>query len=154
MSDAIVVAVAKEVTGIIAGSTFSQSFTTERSYLDWALDVADEALRVDIATVSIGQKAELDAREVVKLSVQCDICVRKKLDTDEGTGRIDIEQVDGLMLLVQEIYMAMLKLQLQSFNSATWELTDILVCPDYKHIREWRQFTGIVRTTFLAEVDL
>ena len=66
--------------------------------------------------------------------------------------------IDGLVLLVQELHLMFTKQRLAETNLAIWDAenggTNILVNPDQKHLRENRQFTGLIRIFFRADAPL
>lgn len=170
--DAVQVAVAKAVVARLAAAQLSQRFTVERSYADWdmKLEAMDllvlrecDKLRVDAVAHTTQQAAKLSARGKIQYTVPIDIAIRRKFGADkqnEDTGRIEIEEIDGLVLLVQQIHLLFTKerLALDGFNFAVWDEegggTNIVVNPDQKHLREHRQFTGIVRVFFRADIAL
>lgn len=156
-SDAEAVAVAKAVVADIEAATLSQEFTLERSYADWALELKNATpLRVDVCLVTTKQEVDASTRSGrLAYTIPIDVAVRKRFgaDTqDDDTGRIPIERVDELMLLVQEIHELFTQQRLSEYLSAIWkEAPKILVAPLIKHWRDCRQFTGIVRLTFQSD---
>jgi hypothetical protein len=44
--------------------------------------------------------------------------------------------------------------RLSEFDEAVWERTQMLAAFKPSHLRQYRQFTGIVRLTFKAQTDL
>ncbi len=174
MSDAVAVSVAKTVTGMIAAASsagsLSQRFTPERSYADWdlQLELMDllvltgcDKLYVDVVTHTVQQSAKLSSRGTIQYVVPIDIAVRRKFGADkqnDDSGRIAIEEIDGLVLLVQELHLMFTKQRLAETNLAIWDAenggTNILVNPDQKHLRENRQFTGLIRIFFRADAPL
>ena len=145
--------VATGVTSALAGGAFSQTFTAERSYADWELpldDAAADALRVDVVPVN-NPETDLETRGQVNYKAAADIVVRKKLnipEQDPSTGRIAIAQIDALVAFVLEIHQFFLAARLASYDSAVWDKTEIRAAYIAKHLRQHRQFTGIVRVTF------
>lgn len=169
--DAVQVAVAKAVTAMIAANDFGVPFTAERSYADWelkldAMDLLElqqdiDKLRVDVVAHTTQQRTELTSRGIVKYIVPVDIAVRRKFGTDkqnDETGRIKIEEIDQLVKLVEDIHLLFTPQRLTEFDYAVWDGEDggtsIVVNPDQKLLREKRQFTGIVRIFFRADVKL
>src|SRR5690349_16354600 len=107
MPDSEAVAIAKEVTAEILAATLSQTFTLERSYADWALELKNATdLRVDVCLVTTKQEVDAGTRGGRLLyTVPIDVAVRQKFGAelqDDDTGRIPVATVDALMLLVQE----------------------------------------------------
>jgi hypothetical protein len=158
MPDAISVAVAKEVTAMLAAADLSQDFEPERSYADWQLELKSAGtLRVDVVAVTTKQEVELAARGGAKFyTIPVDIAVRQKFGQaaqDEDTGRIEIATVDELVYLVQEIHELFLPNRLENFQAGVWQETKLIANPLHHHLQKLRQFTGIVRVTFKAEKD-
>lgn len=158
MPEAVSVSVAKAVEVMLRAATLSQEAVLERSYMDWELELdrADE-LRIDIVANTVKQKAELAARGSLKYLVTVDIVVRKRLgveDQDDDTGRIEIDEVDALMLLVQEVHETFAPQRMTGFDAAAYQSTEIAVAPLMPHLHSYRQFTGIVRVTFQANKAL
>ncbi len=155
MPEAVAVELAKAVTAQLAAATLSQKFAPERSYAEWDVDLKDEdQLHVDVVAVTTEQTADLSSHSTLKYVVPVDIGVRKKFGPDkqnDDTGRIQIESIDELVLLVQEIHELFTPKRLTQFEAGVWQETKIVVCPATKHLREMRQFTGIVRVTFRVD---
>lgn len=160
MTTAVSVAIAQAVADEIGQIEFGgQPIAAVRSYADWELELSDAGtLNIDVVAVSTEQKSELLARGAkAKYVIPIDIAVRYRFDPsqqDDDTGRIDLEQIDQLVLLVETLHEQFLPNRLTEFQAGVWIETKILVCPVLKHLRELRQFTGIVRVTFEAAKDL
>ena len=80
-----------------------------------------------------------------------DIVVRQKLsvpEQDPSTGRIELAEIDVLVGLVLEIHQFFLAARLASYDMAVWDKTEVRAAYIPKHLRQHRQFTGIVRVTF------
>jgi len=167
MPEAVSVTVAKFVTSQITAATLSQADRTiDRSYADWdlefkntdsmALSEADK-LRIDIASHTTEQAAELSTRGTLKFTAPIDIAVRRKFGSDtldSATGRIPVAEIDALVLLTQELHVLLTKLRTSDALAAVWETTQLLSNPITEHLRELRQFTSIIRIGFRADVDL
>ena len=164
MIDAVSVAIAKAIETEIANTKFSQTgFVLERNYADWDLDLAKmdsaelaatEKLRVDITSYTESQEIDLLTRSAVQIRSAVDIAVRRRFGPDyqeEGTGRIIISEIDNLMLFVQEIHILLASMQAPD---ALFESTTVVEAPVRDHLREMRQFTGVIRTTFLANLGV
>lgn len=159
---------------IIAGADAltERDYTVRRSYLEWDLDLvglendtqrADEKLSIDVVANSVSQETELSARRLNRFTVPIDIAARRKFgesDKDRATGRIKIEEIDRYVLLVEELHLMLTatKLVEANFPYEVWDNdkggTRILVNPDRDHLRELKQFTGIVRVFLRADVKL
>ena len=135
--------------------SIAEAITIERSYADWdlALDASDSGLRIDVVAVSIGLEFTKTARGKHSYTIPVDIAVRRKFTADEDnprTGRIPNSMVDPLVELVEEIYNLFDKIEhLPDYESAapTGNIS-ISANPFAKHLREIRQFTGVVRVAF------
>ena len=151
--------VAEAVAAELVNGPFSVPFEVERSYADWEwpLDDTDQGgLRVDVVPVN-NPATELETRGSVSYKVATDIVIRKKFAANEqeaGTGRIDIAEIDGLVRLVLEINAHFLKGRLDTYSKAVWDETAIRAAYIGKHLREHRQFTGVVRVTFDVSTSL
>jgi hypothetical protein len=156
---AVEVSIADAMVSDLDGASLSQTFTPVRSYADWVQPLEqDDALKestlyVDVVPVATAQ--EIDAASQVTLAYTCpiDVAVRYKFGQDKmdsDNGRVVLAEIDKLMLLVQEIHELFTLRRMQSFNDAAWQGTKRLVAPHKPHLRDFRQFTGIVRVTFTA----
>lgn len=164
MPEAVAVSVANAVTAMLADASLSQTFTPERSYADWAQPLEKEQvsdtdrLYVDVVPQATGMQAELDDRGSNQYTTFIDIAIRRRFGPDKQSntdGRVLVAQVDALMLLVQEVYELFMPKRLEDFEDAVWDPdqgTRILVAPLKKHLYEYKQFTGIVRIGFIANV--
>ena len=161
MPDALAVTVAKAVTTALAGASLSQSFTPNRSYADWdlagsstGLQLADaDVLHVDVVLSQTEQQVNPVNRDELGYIVPVMICVRQRFgtpDENSSTGAVNVSAVDALMYLVQQIHELFFKKeeiegQLAGYD---WLKTAFVVAPVREHLREWRQFTGIITITF------
>lgn len=154
---AVSVGVAQAVTDMLAAATLSQGFTPERSYADWDLELEDSRLHVDVAAVINKQECFQLTRGKKRFTIPIDVAVRRRFKTDkqdDETGRIEIEEIDALVLLVEEIHGLLWKVSLDGFSSAVWEKLEIPACPALPHLKTMKQFIGIVRVTFVVDKDL
>lgn len=171
---AIAVQVAEAVKArIIAGADklTQTNYTVRRSYLEWDLDLKGmesselsdtEMLLIDVVAHSTQQETELSARGKNRFTVPIDIAVRRKFgdnEKDKATGRIKIEEIDRYVLLIEELHLMFTAQSLANdFPYSVWDNdkggTRILANPDRDHLREMKQFTGIVRVFLRADVNL
>jgi hypothetical protein len=163
---AALVATAVAATAMLAAASLSQPIVPVRSYAEWDLElkgmdpIADrdaDKLFVDVVAHETLQLVELATRGSIKFTVPIDIAVRRKFGQDKrdpGTGRVLVEEVDALMLLTEEIYLAFMPQHLTDFPAGVWQSTDLLGTPVKDHLRTLHQFTGIVRVTFRVDVAL
>jgi hypothetical protein len=161
MPDAVVTTVTKAVVAELAGASFSQAFTPERSYADWArpletdaVDIEDQ-LFVDVVghqTEQVTQAVTRGSEPKLKYVVQVDVAVRKKYGMNLQTaGRVKIEEVDSLCLLVQEIHEWFLLKRLPEETGVVWNApATVLLNPSRDHLKDMKQFTGIVRLSLAA----
>ncbi len=165
MPESIAVSIAKAVTAQLAAASLSQTIHPERSYADWSQPLEreqvsdEERLYVDVVPQATGLQVGLQTRGSNEHRVAIDIAVRRRFGQDKqdrDTGRVVIDEVDALMLLVQEIHEQFMPERLTDFEDAAWDPdqgTRILVAPLKRHLYEMKQFTGIVRLTFIASKD-
>jgi hypothetical protein len=153
---AILVSTADAVLNVLADHRFSQEFAPLRSYADWELPLEDAGdLRVDVVPAG-SPEMELETRGSIGYTPQVDIVVRKRLaqEQQEADGTLILPEIDDLVLLVQEIAEYFMADRLAEFEGAAWERTQILAAFKSSHLRQYRQFTGIIRLTFKAQTDL
>ena len=157
MADAVCVHVAKEVVKYIELSrpVLSQTtFTLERSYADWDYELENtESVRIDVALMTTRQESELLTRGgLLGYTVPLDVAIRQKLTLGDTDGRVSVAMVDGLMLLVQEIHELFTETRIGGYLKACWkEDPKITAAPVIKHLREMKQFTGLLRLVFIAD---
>lgn len=162
----ILVQVADAVTaelkvGVDAGE-FVLTFTPVRSYADWDLDIADEDAKrvlVDVVPVSRERVVDIDSRASVEPVFQIDIGVRKKFTGDEvdsDSGRVNRDDVDALIELVQQIGNRTILERLATFTDAVFDPENPPTVLDYSraHLREMRMFFGFVRLTYRVSQTL
>lgn len=162
MPDAVVTTVTKAIVAELADGTFSQEFTPERSYADWAKSLEFEAvggsgLTVDVVGHQTDQVIQVASRGTdpkLKYIVEVDIAVRRKFAPefhDDDHGRVLLAKVDELCLLVQEIHEHFLLTRLPDELGVVWnEPAKIMVNPHRDHLKDWKQFTGIVQLSLAA----
>ena len=144
-------------------------FELERAVAGAQFDGADVAvrgeffdvLRVDVVGHMTEQTVELGTRGgKAALVIPVDIAVRQRLGRDkqnDDTGLVELEPIDELMLLVQQLYLMFMPIRLTDFAYAVWDGENggvkILTAPDRRHLRDLRQFTGLIRVYFKAYVE-
>ena len=157
MPDACFVTVAKELNALLAAPSpaFSQSFTPVRSYAEWDQELKDDDnLHVDTVLVTHQIKSKLNTRASIIYSVPIDVGIRQRLGASKqqtSDGRLDPAAIDALLLLTEEINERLIPnggQELDSDVNAKWKNTEILVAPSKQHLREFRQFTSIIRVLF------
>lgn len=161
--EGVEVSVAKGVVAQLAAATLSRKIDPVRSWADWVqpLETDDtckeDVLYVDVVPVATALEVEPGARGKIKYTCPIDIAVRRKFGPewqDNETLRINVREIDAMMFLVQEIHEAFTLARMTSFEAGTWVGTKRLVAPLKAHLRDKRQFTGIVRVTFRVDRDL
>ena len=148
MADAILVAAAKAVYDAIDGHDFGIEFDLERSYADWELERDQEMpLRVDVVPFR-HSKIELASRAGITYEVEVDIAVRMSFgqDSQGAGGRIPNEEIDPLVKLVEDIHEFFVK-EIVGSGDQPW-IASVIRAPFVpQHLRNLRQFTGLVRIT-------
>lgn len=149
-----------------AGTFGSLDWTAERSYAEWDLELhAEEGIRVDVvaATASAELDREAGTNSSLVYRVPIDIGVRKKLgpesDAGDASGDPRIfanEVIDELVDLTEQIaeFVAAPDFRLTAYTEAVWQESNIRTFANARHLREWRQYTGIVRVTFRVDREL
>ena len=153
---AILVSTADAVRSALADHRFGQEFEPVRSYADWELPLEDsDELHADVVPVG-SPDMELESRGSIAYAPQVDIVIRKRMakEQQETDGTLILPEIDDLVLLVQEIAEYFMADRLTEFEDAAWAGTQMLAAFKPSHLRQYRQFTGIVRLTFTAQTDL
>jgi hypothetical protein len=157
VADAVLVRTPKAVLAALQAApdgTFLEKLQPERSYADWEEPLTDSGvLKVDVVAVSV-LPSELATRGSIIYAPGVDIVVRKKFDESahrESDGRIKLEEIDALVLLVQQIDAFFTAKHLSGADDGAWEKSNILAAYKPSHLRLHHQFTGIVRITFETE---
>ena len=149
--------VADGLAAFFAAGEFSQEIEPIASYLDYALErTGDELLHVDVVATITKQKVELSTNGSYSYTVPIDVVIRKHLGEDkqvDGTGRVARAAVKEMMFLTQQLFEYAMPERLPDFDEAVWQATEILVAPNTKHLRDWKQFSAIVRITYEVEKD-
>ena len=156
MPTAVLVTTADAVLNVLADNDFSQDFEPQRSYADWDLPLEDsDDLNVDVVPVN-APDFELETRESISYAPQVDIVIRKRLvqEEQEADGSLVLSVIDDLVYLVQQIAEFFVTDRFSEVESIIWQRTQILAAYKASHLRQHRQFTGIIRLTFTATSDL
>lgn len=153
---AVLVDVADAVKEELKLGTFACEIFPERSYADWEMRLEDiDKTQVDVVPVGV-RRTELDARQTLLYLCDVDVGVRRRFsgdDTDDYTGRVELSEVDTLVLLVEQLHEYMTDAdnngrRLTEYTSAVWQECDIRSSFVRDHLREMRQFTGIIRVSY------
>ena len=137
-----------------------------RSYGEWDIDLSkmDEAtlpesekLRVDVTSYTVDQEIEVLGRSSAQIRIATDVAIRKRFGPnhqEESSGRIAIGDIDALMLFVDEVVALLANHKLNELPAVSWDSTSIIEAPVREHLRELRQFTGVIRTTYLSNMTI
>jgi hypothetical protein len=157
---AVLIQTADAVTAELNGHAFALEFTAERSYADWDLALDDEAQRgiliCDVVPVSRVVTDLETSGGSVAYEPATDIVFRKKFepaDASNDDGRLTLEAVDELVALIEEVTEHFTPCALTATNPPRWKSTEIIAAVMHKHLREFNQYTGIIRLTFDASTD-
>lgn len=153
----VLLAVADALAADLSAHTFSVPFAAARSYADaeYELDAAGDSLQCDVVPAS-ELKTELDDRGTVRYLASAFIVFRRKfaggdieqVGASEQT-RVKASVVDPLVGLVEEANEWLTAQErLTNHPDAVWNSTNIEAAVVHKHLREWSQFTGIIKTTY------
>lgn len=139
-------------------ANFVRSFVPERSYADWDLALEDaDKLHVDVVLVTTEIQTNPISRHAndvggdVEYIVPIDVGIRQRFGQSEeepSSGRISVAEIDQLVLLETQIFEYLYQEELTTYTAASWEDTRIVVACSREHLRQNRQFTGIIRTTY------
>lgn len=149
-------AVLSELEAGLAEDAFVRTFTPERSYADWSLELTDDDLHVDVVSLT-PTATELEDRGRLVYTVPVDIGVRKRFTASEqesDSGRLAVFEIDGLVELVEQLHERFTGERMDDFDAAVWRETRIIANPSREMLMQHRQFVGIVRLTFEAEKAL
>lgn len=141
--------IADALTAKINGHAFSQSFTAVRRYAD--VDAKLEELNLKVEVVPVERvESELDTRGSLRYLASCDVVIRKRVGT-VGAG-VDASEVDRLVALTLEVNEWLTARTLD--DGSLWDSTTIIANVIHKHLREWSQYTGILRVTYYLSQEL
>jgi hypothetical protein len=144
---------ADDLTAELATGSFTTSFAPERSYADDEMQLTEAGdLRVDVVVVG-HDDVELADRAHLALTLGIDIGIRRKFTTQEqdADGRVPNATIDPFVLLVEELLVFVAKKRL---SSSVWRDSKVRSTIVREHLRDWRQFTGIIRIRFNSRVAL
>jgi hypothetical protein len=150
---AAIVEVADAVKDAIEAHDFGVSFLCERSWADWSLELEDaDCLRVDVVPVGYSE-ADIGASDNrVAYACQVDVAIRKRFGMSEQSalnGRIEDAQLDRLALLTEQIFEHLTKRAQRRLSSEiTYSDARVLWQGNKRHLKEWRQYSGLIRMTY------
>jgi hypothetical protein len=131
----------------------------ERSYAEWDLELKSaetEKVRGDVVPV-FNSSVGLETRGSLLYELTIDIAIRRRFaasDVDEA-GRLYKAEIDQLVGVLEAVHKHFAKGS--PTNETYWSPDDaerIQAWYVKKHLREWNQFTGIVRLPYKASRDL
>lgn len=136
---AIANAVVTELNGAPAG-TFDQVFTAARHYRP-QFDLAElKTLRVSVVPKGIGITGLM--RNANQHDVAIDVAVQKKVNPT------DTAELDGLMLLTEQIAEFFRLRRLAALPEALWAKTDNVPVYSPEHLEQKQVFTSVLTLTF------
>jgi hypothetical protein len=140
----VLIDVADAVAAELNGRVFSQAFTAVRAYADLEEQLSNPGLRVEVVPVE-HVPVDLQTRGSAVYACAADVVVRKKLAA-AGSSTVKADEVDALVSLVEELHEWLMMRELA--YEATWESTVLISAVVHHHLRQWNQFTGIIRVTY------
>lgn len=147
---------ANDVKDLLETADLSKSLTARLVY-DTELPLEDEdELHVDI--VPAGLVCQADSRASLAYDVYVDVAVRFKFGTSEQEtdGAIAVEEIDGYIELLEEIGELLAdpdNRMLPGDAKPVWIGNEIRAPWVPQHLREFRQYTGIMRSTYRVAKD-
>lgn len=155
---AVLVSVADAIKGELETPDLGIPISPERSYAEWDIELQDlGTLRVDVVPVFSPNVADMGTRGSYRYVAPVDIGIRKRFTRTEyepSTGKLELSDVDNLVELVEAIHEHFADGHaLAAYPSARWQESKIVASYVKKHLRELRQFTGIVRVTYAVHKD-
>ena len=149
--------IADAVKDLLDGASLSKSFTSRLVY-DTELQLEDlDTLHVDL--VAAGLSVAPESRASLEYNALIDIAVRYRFGVlEHGTdGSIDVEEIAPYLALLEEIgeYLADPDNRRPPFMAdAAWIGNEIRSPWVPEHLRNNRQYTGIMRATYALEKDV
>jgi hypothetical protein len=150
----ILIQVADAIAHELNGKAFSFEFEAARAYADFDEQLLSDMLRAEVVPVG-PLPTELDGRYSVAYQCSADIVLRKRFTPDDmeqvsgmDAARVKPCVVDPYVALVEEINEWLIAKRLTDMEDAVWRETSIVAAVVHKHLREWQQFTGILRVTY------
>lgn len=171
--DAAIVAVRKSVVARIESKRLelvTNEFTLEGGYATWDLALSQtdlmemrecDKLRLDVVSHGSLQQIGMSSRTTVQYSVPIDIAIRRKFGQDkqnDDTGLIEVDAIDKLLLLQEQVHLMFTQQRLTDSQLTVWDGegggTRPLWSPNLEHLRQWRQFSGLIRVFFRVDMKL
>ena len=142
---------------LIDTGSFSRNFDPVLSY-DTEL-ILEDAGTLNVAIVPGGMIQVADSRVSLRYDVAVDVAIRYRFGTlehDSG-GAVEAAEVGALVDLLEEIAEHLAKpanRALTKKTAATWLQNEIRMPWVPEHLRQNRQYTGILRATYVVAKDL
>jgi hypothetical protein len=141
--------------------TFTPPLEFERTYADWSIALENAStLRGDVVPVQ-DPECELETRGSLIYRPRYDIVLRKKFapaDLESVAGhnerRVKKTAVDPLVNLLIDVNTRLAARLLANDQDAVWEVPQIVAVVVHKHLKQWHQYTGIIRLTYAISQDL
>lgn len=147
-----------------------QRVEPQRSYAEWDLELSKmdnievrdlDKLYCDVVAHMSDEAVEPSSRTSIRYKVPVDIMLRRKFGQDkqdDDRGGVKIEEVDALLLLQTQIHLLFMLNRFGSDTFAVWDGenggTSILWAPHRDHLRNFHQFSGLIRIVFRVDVKL
>ena len=140
-----------------SGTTYEAQLSFAAAYDEELSGGDEEAIQIDVIVPEEFDDVSLDTRGTIKRVATFDIVIRRKFrqqDNDAASGAIDPDQIKELIELGEKLSKAATFARMTDAADAAW--TDSDHNPIYRrdHLRQLRQFTGVVAITFEIESDL
>lgn len=155
----LIIDLADAIVADLKANDFGLVIPWERSYGDWDLKLKDSELtapRGDVVPV-FNSTVGLETRGSLLYALDIDISIRRRFeptDVDE-TGRIYRAEIDDLVSLVESVHEYFAKGSPTTVtNWRSGDAEKIQAWYVKSHLREWNQFTGIIRLNYSASKDL
>lgn len=149
--------IADAVKDLLDAATLSKAFDVRLAY-DTELQLEDlDTLSVDL--VAAGLTVSSESRSSLEYNAVLDIAVRYRFGVaeQETDGSIAVEEIAEYLELLEEIGEHLAdpdNRQLATTTPATWISNEIRFPWVPEHLRNNRQYTGILRATYYAAKDL
>lgn len=153
----LIIDLADAITADLASEDFGIVIPWERSYAEWdlALKTAGDP-RGDVVPV-FNSTVGLETRGSLQYELNIDILIRRRFSTEDVDEagllyKAEIDQLVGVLEAVHELFA-----KAEPTEGTRWSPADaerIQAWYVKKHLREWNQFTGVVRLPFEAIKEL
>jgi len=151
-------ATAEAVKDLLEATGFSKRFEPRLAY-DTELALEDlDTLHVDVVAAALACQA--DSRASLRYEVQVDVAVRYRFGQDETDGldgSIETDEVEPYLDLLEEIAETLAdpdNRALSNKTTAVWIANELRAPWVPEHLRTLRQYTGILRATYVVAKDL